>query len=169
MDTLVNLDPVPSQGSTRQLHKFYDVVESQVRGLKTLGVAFASFGALLCNILLKRLPPDIQLVLSRGLPREGWDLDRSLVLLEAELLARERTVDGPTHSHRKPSTKSQPSSTMALVNPSSVNCVYCFQPHSSTNCRAVPSAEARNQALERTGAETAAHRISAVNAEVDIT
>ena len=78
MDTLVNLDPVPSQGSTHQLRKFYDVVESQVRGLKALGVASESYGAILCNTLLKRLPPDIQLILSRGLPREGWDLHRLL-------------------------------------------------------------------------------------------
>ena len=151
MDTLVSLDPVPPQGSTRQLRRFYDVVESQVRGLKALGVASESYGALLCNTLLKRLPPDIQLILSRGLPREGWDLDRLLVLLEAELLARERTVDGTTQGHRKPINKPQPPTAIALVAPTSVKCVYCSQSHPAASCPTVPSVEARKQTLRRTG------------------
>lgn len=152
MGTLVSLQPLSPQSSTRQVRKFYDVVESQVRGLKALGVASESYGALLCNTLLKRLPSDVQLILSRGLPREGQDLDRLLVLLESELLARERKSDGPTPTptQHKSANKSQPATATALVAaPISVCCVYCSQPHPSTNCRTVPSIEARKQVLKR--------------------
>ena len=44
MDVLLNIDAVASTHSLKGLRHLYDVVESQVRGLKSLGVLAESYG-----------------------------------------------------------------------------------------------------------------------------
>ena len=56
MDSLVKLEPVSSQHDVKALRRFYDAVESNVRGLKALGVPRESYGALLSSVVISKLP-----------------------------------------------------------------------------------------------------------------
>ena len=69
MDVLMNFEAVISQHNTRGLRRLFDSVEAQVRGLKALGISSESYGSLLSSILLNKLPPEIRLIVSRGLAR----------------------------------------------------------------------------------------------------
>ena len=57
-------DPVVADSNLRALHRLYDTVESQVRGLRSLGVASESYGSLLSSILLTKLPQELRLIIS---------------------------------------------------------------------------------------------------------
>ena len=46
MDTLLNVDAVTSQDNLKGLRHLYDLVESHVRSLKSLGVSSDSYGFL---------------------------------------------------------------------------------------------------------------------------
>ena len=67
MDILLNLDAVTSQHDLKGLRKLYDVVESNVRGLRALGVQSSSYGGLLTPVLISKLPSEVQLIISRVL------------------------------------------------------------------------------------------------------
>ena len=56
MDTLMNMDAIPSDRHLRDLRRLYDSTESHVRSLKSLGIEAASYGALLSPVLLAKLP-----------------------------------------------------------------------------------------------------------------
>ena len=51
MDTLLKVEAVSSPNNLKGLRHLYDLVESQVRGLKTLGVESTSYGSLLFPVL----------------------------------------------------------------------------------------------------------------------
>ena len=56
MDLLLNLEAVSSQHNLRGLRQLFDIVESNVRGLRALGVPASSYGGLLSSILVSKLP-----------------------------------------------------------------------------------------------------------------
>jgi len=64
MDSLVKLELVSSQHDVKALRRFYDAVESNVRGLKALGVPRESYGALLSSVVISKLPPEMRLIVS---------------------------------------------------------------------------------------------------------
>ena len=135
MDALMNLEAVISQHNTRKLRHLFDSVEVQVRGLKALGISSESYWSLLSSILLNKLPPEIRLIVSRGLAEETWDLDQMLRIFEAELNAREgATAILPV---KKPPPGRVPPT--AASTPATLNCVYCGQSHSSSECTTVLS------------------------------
>jgi len=55
MDTLLSLEPVTSQYNLKGMRHLYDVVESQVRSLRSLGVSAESYGGLLTLVLMNKL------------------------------------------------------------------------------------------------------------------
>ena len=59
MDTLLHLDAVTSQGNVRSLRKLYDVVETHVHGLKSLGVNSDTYGSLLSSVLIRKIPLEL--------------------------------------------------------------------------------------------------------------
>lgn len=75
MDTLLSLEPVTSQNNLCGLRHLYDLVESQVRGLKSLEVDPISHGSLLSSVLLQKLPLELYLILSREVSESDWNLD----------------------------------------------------------------------------------------------
>ena len=52
MDVLLNVEPVTSPQNVKGLRHLYDLVESHVRSLKSLGVTSDSYGSLLSPVLL---------------------------------------------------------------------------------------------------------------------
>ena len=87
MDTLLHLDAVTSQGNVRGLRKLYDVVEAQVRGLKSLGVNLDTYSNLLSSVLICKIPLELQLLLSREVGDGSWELDDLLQRLRDEIAA----------------------------------------------------------------------------------
>ena len=73
MDLLLNLKGVTSQHNLKGLRQLCDVVESNVRGLRALGVPSSSYGGLLSPILISKLPPELRLIINRELNEGEWD------------------------------------------------------------------------------------------------
>ena len=65
MDTLLNLEPARSIGTIKAVRKVVDSVETQVRGLKALGIDSKQYGTLLVPILMDKLTEEIHLIISR--------------------------------------------------------------------------------------------------------
>ena len=83
MDLLLHLDTVASQHNLKGLRHLFDIVESNVRGLRALGVPSDSYGGLLSSILINKLPPELRLIVSRELSEADWDLDKILRIIES--------------------------------------------------------------------------------------
>ena len=90
MDTLLNMDTIPSDRHLRDLRRLYDNTEPHVRSLKSMGIEATSYGALLSPVLLSKLPPELRLIVSRKVPDSNLDMDALLATFEEELTARER-------------------------------------------------------------------------------
>ena len=150
MDILLNLEPVLSQFDLKGIRHLYDVVESQVRSLKSLGVAAESYGSLLTSVLINKLPQELKLIVSRQVTEDMWNLDDLMGIMEKEITARERAA-GPSRTSRK-TPKDVPTATALLSSNSMVpKCSYCRQAHPSSSCKSVTSQAERKQILRRTG------------------
>ena len=87
----MSTEAVPSVQDVTALRSMYDSVEVHVRGLKSLGVASASYGALLTPVLQKKLPPELRIVINQEVA-ESSDLDKLMKVLAEEIEVRERSV-----------------------------------------------------------------------------
>ena len=74
------------------LRHLFDVVESNVKGLRALGIPSDTYGGLLSSILMSKLPPELRIIISRELPEANWDLDSMMKIIEREVEAREHSV-----------------------------------------------------------------------------
>ncbi|KAL5490750.1 hypothetical protein EMCRGX_G015929, partial [Ephydatia muelleri] len=127
----------------------FDKVESHVRSLKSIGIAASSYGNLLASILMKKIPSELCLIVSRETVEDNWDLDSLLKVLEKEIEARERASTNTSSQPRKPTREY--STAAALLANSSPLCVFCDQSHYSTHCRVVADQEKRKQLLLKAG------------------
>ena len=149
MEALLSLPAVASVYELRNLRQLYDKVESHVRSLKSIGIAASSYGNLLASILMKKIPSELCLIVSRETVEDNWDLDSLLKVLEKEIEARERASTNTSSQPRKPTREY--STAAALVANSSPLCVFCDQSHYSTHCRVVADQEKRKQLLLKAG------------------
>ena len=92
MDTLIHVDPVTAANNVRGLRRLYDLVESNVRRLASLGVEANSYGGPLASVLISKIPQELQLIVSRKLGNKDWDLDELMTTFGEELQARERAT-----------------------------------------------------------------------------
>ena len=152
MDILLNVEAVTSQHNLkgRGLRHIYDLVESHVQSLKSLGVSPNSYGTLLSSVLLNKLPLEIQLIASRKVDEDRWSPDALLKVVEDEIRARERTT---VNSARKP--PNQEEATAATLFSGNLTfgptCCYCGQQHTSRSCETVKLVEDRRRILQRSG------------------
>ena len=70
MELLLKDAPITSQHNITGLRQFFDGLESNVRGLKTLGIPQESYGGLLDPVVMSKLPAELQLIVSRGLSED---------------------------------------------------------------------------------------------------
>lgn len=102
MDILLNVEAVTSQHNLKGLRHLYDLVESHVRSLKSLGVSPDPYGTLLSSVLLNKFPLEIWLIASLKVDEDSWSLDALLKVVE-EIRARERTtVNSIAHANKPP-------------------------------------------------------------------
>ena len=69
-----------------------------VRSLQTLGVSAEMTGSLLIPVLMEKIPNEFQLIISRQMKSDTWDITNLLGIYKEELGAREKTrgVGGST-------------------------------------------------------------------------
>ena len=154
MEALLNLEAVTSQYNLKALRHLHDIVESQVRGLRALGVAAESYGSLLSPVILSKLPPEFRLIASREVKDDRWQLDELMRVIDTEVRARERACNGSNGGSRpiRGPTRNPPTSTTLLSSDSPIpKCSYCRQQHSSNSCQTVTDPSERKQILRRTG------------------
>ena len=159
MDALLEIDAVTSMRDLKRLRHLYDQAEGHIRSLNSLGVPSESYGNLLAPILMKRLPHELCVIISKDVGTESWNLDKMMKIAEREIEARERAAandDTPT-THTTPMRRSgmnrdrPTASTLVTTNSSPLSCYYCGEQHLSTSCRKVTNPEARKQILLKAG------------------
>lgn len=94
MEVLLSVKAVASDTHLKALRRLYDKIETQVRGLQSLGVSSDSYGSLLSSVVLSKVPQEIRLVISRQIGDEDRSLDDLMKIFLEELEARERAVAG---------------------------------------------------------------------------
>ena len=150
MDILLNVEVVTSPHHTRSLRRLYDIVESNLRSLKSLGVPSASYGSLLTSVLMNKLPQELRLIISRNAPSDDdWKLDKLIKELSQEVEARERAASSTSNpSKRQPKDTAPTATSLATFTHA---CCYCQQDHSPEHCVSVTHPDARKQVLRKVG------------------
>ena len=147
MDALLKLPSVNSVHETKKLRELFDKIEINLRGLNALGVEARSFGNLLAQVVMEKIPSELRLFVSRKFGSdESWNLDALLTALKTELEARERCT---ARARRK-----QLYSASALYTGSeefTQQCVFCKNNHKSINCMTITERKARRTILRRNG------------------
>ena len=146
MDVLLNIESVSSSHNVTALRRLFDKVESNIRGLKALGVTPETYGTQLSPVLVKKLPHELRLLISRKVPDEEWSMDPLMEVLEEELKARERTVP-----KENPDRQGRGLPTSATLLTGSNLCCYCNQSHPSDHCKSIVTVEDRRQILKEAG------------------
>ena len=95
MESLIKLKPVNVTSDVKEIRTVLDSVEIQVRGLHSLGIDSAQYGALLIPIFMEKLPDELRLIVSRK-HKDDWELNAVLGAVKSEFEARERSVIQPT-------------------------------------------------------------------------
>jgi len=136
MENLLGVDSIVSQHNLRGLRHLHDTIESQIRGLRSLGIPATSYDSLLSSVLMTELPQEFRLIVSREVQDEEWNVDRLMQLIEREIDARERASAGSQTQKRfrgeLPTAAAMLSS--GMVQP---KCSYCRQNHSLAFCKVV--------------------------------
>ena len=167
IDVLTELPKITSNEDLQQLRRLYDKTECTVRSLRGIGITTEHYSVFLTPIIMKKIPPELRLLLSRKLSNE-WDLNGLLKALGEELALREKcafasseSASGTTKS--KPNVNrglfgnSQPSTSATLMvnnekqggrNYSGVPfCLFCGNKHYSSSCMTVTDPNARKKII----------------------
>lgn len=151
MEALLAVEMVESDKNLRGLRQLYDKVESHIRSLKALDVSSESYGTMLTSVLLKKLPPDVRLIIGRKVKGSEPKIGELLTMIEEELTARERTSSSETPHYRKLDKDKGKATATALLANATRSCCYCQQNHLSRDCTAVTSVTDRKQMLRSSG------------------
>ena len=146
IDSLLALHPVSSSSNITNLRKIYDKVERVSRNLR-FEVHAEHFGPILIAVLMKKLPSDLRLQVSRNMPQGKCEISKLLDEFEKELLSRERISilysDNPnpdpplfygSNLHLQ-AQKGQPKTNQ-------ISFTYCKQNHQSNRCSVVTDFQA---------------------------
>ena len=133
MEALLNLDNVAC--SNNSLRVLYDKVESHTQELKALGVPEEAYNCLLPSLLMKKLPRELALSISRKVQLEFNKYNES-----DEIKARERTYEKANEHGRDNGYKHsrEPPTATALLTQAS-HCCYCEGSHPAEACAKISS------------------------------
>ena len=175
MNKFKELKEVKSMANVKELRNLYDKVESNVRSLESVGISMDTYGTFITPEILKLLPQELRIVVTRKLPGT-WDLGLLLQVLKEELNVREKCMFAfaatPTEKKEEVCTPSfQPSRAQrnlatasalyagarrnernqSLEKSSTVACYFCNKEHLSRNCNVVTDHRARRDILRQLG------------------
>ncbi len=112
-----------------------------------------TYDGLLTSVLVNKLPPELRLVVTRGMTGDVWDLDRLMTILEQEVSARECAFIPSTPRRTQPRLPT--AATLVANSPGfregQVSCVYCNQEHTSNSCTTVADKTDRKELLRKAG------------------
>ena len=85
----MKINALPKTADASEVRRFYDTVEIHCRGLQCLCVDPKTYGTVLVNLLLRKLPGEIQLIISRTLSElhgdEDWELPKLFEILNVAI------------------------------------------------------------------------------------
>ena len=91
MDALVGLAAASLSHDIRKVRFIYDSVEENVRQLQNLGISSSTYGTILVPVILKKIPPDMKLIILRTQKsEEQWNLPKLLDAFKTEFEAKEK-------------------------------------------------------------------------------
>ena len=149
---------------TKNLWKFGDLCEANIRGLETLGVMTESYGSLLIPILLKKIPEDIRRLIFRADPLADSSLDILRVAIRQEIETRERSHISSLEDSTSAAMDEEvfvPTAGALLTNAQQTQrflngkpkvsqpCTYCAETHRPEKCDKITSVEERRSILQR--------------------
>ena len=144
IDALLKINPVKS-GDVIELRKFYDAIDiSDCRGLHSLGVDPKAYGTVLVNLLLQKLPEEVQLIISRKLNEEykdkdatesDWELSKLTEFIKTELEAREKCHQ--SYQGKSSTTKKYATAASLITGDGKTNCTFCRGKHSTSYCHVI--------------------------------
>jgi hypothetical protein len=137
MEALLQIKVVSNTQNVKALRQMYDNISSR---LESPGVKEETYGNILCPVLTTKTPPELQLIVSRKVPEAEWKLECLMIVIEEEIVARER-LGQSKNSHRnngKPLLAIlQARHSWTLLSATTSNCCYCDQQHRPTDCSTV--------------------------------
>ena len=83
--------------------------------MTAIGVNPASYGSLLVPVVLNKLPPELQLIASRKVAEEDWNLALLLKIIEDEIAARERVQTKPSQVAQPQGQRKNPEQIFQLL------------------------------------------------------
>ena len=107
IDALLKINAVKS-GDVIERRMFYDAIEIHCRGTQSLAVDPKAYETVLANLLLQKLPEEVQLIVSRKLNKQykdkdatesDWELSKLTELLKTELEAFCRGKHSTSYCH----------------------------------------------------------------------
>ena len=151
---LSDIQPVFNEKDVQRLRKFHDEIEVNHRALRSLGVDQATYSCVIVPALLKKLPEQIKLLITRGRDNyEDWDMDTFLKMLLQEIELRE--VHGATSEKSKDfrprNVRQEPTTGSALVTRDKLDCAFCRGDHLHEKCTKVVDIEKRKELIKRYG------------------
>ena len=162
MDRLMNIAPLSSGANVNKLTAMLDEIETQGRGLSSLGISSKDYGSLLVSVLFKdKLPNGIstKLLIGRKLSSENWTLESVLKILRVEVETRERCGISAISESKKPAyyssnyTKHQATASVLMTTEGGKkpNYTFCQSKHPSVDCHIVTDVNARKHILIKNG------------------
>ncbi|UYV74109.1 hypothetical protein LAZ67_11002136, partial [Cordylochernes scorpioides] len=90
MNNLLSMRPLKTSSDVRTFRELFDNLSFHIRSLESLNVSIDVYGQLLCPIIIKILPADLNLELNKELPT-GYVINDLITFLERQLTAREKS------------------------------------------------------------------------------
>ncbi|UYV60287.1 hypothetical protein LAZ67_1000726 [Cordylochernes scorpioides] len=90
MNNLLSMRPLKTSSDVRTFREIFDNLSVHIRSLESLNVSIDVYGQLLCPIIIKLLPADLNLELNKELPT-GYVINDLITFLERQLTAREKS------------------------------------------------------------------------------
>ena len=104
MENLMKLPTVVNITDIKKIRVILDQLEMNIRGLEALGISSYSYGELLLAIVMKKIPKEMRLTLTRQCKGNKWNLGKVLKSFRAEVTAREQIqlMNPPNMSMNRP-------------------------------------------------------------------
>ena len=152
MDSLLNLQYSPNE-TVAHLRQIFDNINVHIRGLESLGVQQDNYGSLLIMIIMKRMPKDVALQVSRETKSDIWSMKDILEIIRKEIEARETCEfvgekEKKAVMHRPKANPGTVSSFHAKEKSNMNNrCFFCEGEHFCYQCEKVTDPNTRKEIL----------------------
>ena len=153
IDALLLINALGRHSDITDVRKFYDTVEAHCRGLQGIGVDPKSYSTILVDIIQKKLPEEIRLIISRKMNEtygeNDWKLSDVLNCLRIEKEAREKCAVGKKDVNR--AKVGYPTAAALTTGSSKTTCTFCKGAHNTSECPAVTDIRERKNVLKGEG------------------